>query len=114
MLSAVRRDDEDDVLPLTLYREMVMWWQEGQGDAMQSMVSALGGCDVVLEESEDSIVWRKQGKTDGRNEETSGDEEIMSCSSRRIARDFPGGQEQRRSLLKRGNDASRFHISWMW
>lgn len=37
MLSAVRRDDEEDMLPLTLYREMVMWWQEGQGDAMQSM-----------------------------------------------------------------------------
>ena len=39
VLSAVRRDDEEDMLPLTLSREMVMWWQEGQGDAMQSMVS---------------------------------------------------------------------------
>lgn len=38
MLSSVRRDDEEDLLPLTLYRVMVMWWQEGLGDAMQSMV----------------------------------------------------------------------------
>ena len=94
MLSAVRRDDEEDMLPLTLYREMVMWWQEGQGDAMQSMVSKKDVRDVVLEEGEGSVARRDQRKTDGGDEETGGNGDYVSCSSKRTENDSRGGKER--------------------
>ena len=94
MLSAVRRDDEEDMLPLTLYREMVMWWQEGQGDAMQWMVSKKDVRDVVLEEGEGSVTRREQRKTDGGDEETGGNGDYVSCSSKRTENDSRGGKER--------------------
>ena len=110
MLSTVRRDDEEDVLPLTLYREMVMWWQEGQGDAMQSMVGEKWSLDVVLEESERSVAWRESGKTDGGDEEAGGHADGVSCSSRRTANGSRGGRGRRRRLRTRGSGVSRFRI----
>lgn len=48
----------------------------------------------MLEEGEGSVARRDQRKTDGGDEETGGNGDYVSCSSKRTENDSHGGKER--------------------